>query len=384
MISRKKAAMFLVLCFLSWLLVVFPAGCGNSPLERRDTDISSSLLYERSMKLQYAEQYAVDYYKDGYILVSVADGRSYLIVPEGKEPPKDLQEGIIVLKRPLEHIYLVASAAMDMVCALDELAAVRFCGQKTENWCIEEAREAMEQGKILYAGKYDMPDYELLVSEGCSFAVENNMITHAPEVLEKLEDFGIPALIDCSSYENHPMGRVEWVKLYGVLLGKEAEAKAAFAAQEEQFRQVAKKEPSGKTVAFFYITTNGMANVRVSADYVPKMIEIAGGKYIFDDLGEEDSHRSSMTMQMEEFYQRAKEADYLIYNSTIDKELISIEELLQKEALLRDFQAVQEGRVFCTTKDLYQQSMSVGQMIEDIHNMLSGHTVDLKYLYQLQ
>ena len=384
MIRGKKSVRFLACFFLCFSWMVFLAGCANNSLENRDTDISSSLSYERSMELQYAGQFAVDYYKDGYTLLSVADGRSYLVIPEGEEAPEDLREGIIVLKRPLEQIYLVASAVMDMFCALDGVEQIRFCGQEAENWCIEEAREAMEQGRILYAGKYDMPDYELLVSEGCSLAVENNMVTHAPEVLEKLADFGIPSLVDCSSYEDHPLGRVEWVKFYGVLLGKETEAEAAFAAQAQQFQQIAAKESSGKTVAFFYITTNGMVNVRVSADYVPKMIEFAGGKYIFDGLGREDSRRSSVIMQMEEFYQKAKDADYLIYNSTVDKEPVSMEDLLQKESLLEDFQAVQEGRVFCTTRDLYQQSMSMGQMIEDIHHMLLGHTADMKYLYQLQ
>ena len=47
------------------------------------------------------------------------------------------------------------------------------------------------------------------------------MIYHKPEVQEKLEQFGIPVLVEHSSYESHPLGRTEWLKLYGVLLGKE-------------------------------------------------------------------------------------------------------------------------------------------------------------------
>ena len=47
------------------------------------------------------------------------------------------------------------------------------------------------------------------------------MIYHTPEVKERLEEFGIPVLVERSSYESHPLGRVEWIKLYGVLLGKE-------------------------------------------------------------------------------------------------------------------------------------------------------------------
>ncbi len=117
------------------------------------------------------------------------------------------------------------------------------------------------------------------------------------------------------------------------------------------------------------------------------MIELAGGTYIFDDLGEETDHKSSVNMQMEQFYKEASDADYLIYNSTIGGELVSIEELLQKSEMLKDFKAVREGNVYCTTSDLYQQTMSLGVFIEDIYKMLSGskeRQADMQYLYHVE
>ena len=69
----------------------------------------------------------------------------------------------------------------------------------------------MEEGDILYAGKYSAPDYELILDEGCNLAIENTMIYHNPEVKEKLEELGIPVLVERSSYESHPLGRLESV-----------------------------------------------------------------------------------------------------------------------------------------------------------------------------
>ncbi len=355
--------------------------------ENRDRNISSQLQFESSMELAYAQEFAVDYYEGGYILLTVADGSRFLVVPEEGTAPEDIDEDIVVLQQPLNNIYLVASAVMDMFCELDALDTIRFSGQKAEGWYVDEARTAMEQGEIFYAGKYSAPDYEMIVSEGASLAIENTMIYHTPEVGEKLESFGIPMLVDYSSYESHPLGRVEWVKFYGALLGKEEEALQAFQIQEDALKRVEEDENTGKTVAFFYITTNGAVNVRKTSDYVPKMIELAGGKYIFDQLGDADSKSSSMSMQMEEFYASAKDADYLIYNSTIEGELNSIEELLAKSELLADFKAVKEGNVWCATNDLYQQSMSIGIMIENIHSMLSDapdEQKDMLYLYKLE
>lgn len=345
----------------------------------------AELVYEGSMELEYAEKFSVDYYEGGYRLLSITDGTQILVVPEGKEVPKDVEEDVIVLKQPIENLYLVASSVMNIFSELDALDTIRLSGQKEEGWYIEEAKEAMAAGEILYAGKYNKPDYELIVSENCSLAIENMMISHSPEVIEMLEDFGIPVMIEYSSYESHPLGRVEWIKFFGALVGKEEEAEVVFARQTAILEEVTADEKTDKTVAFFFITSNGLVQVRQSSDYIPKMIELAGGKYIFENVGDAESSRSTMNMQIEEFYDGAKDADFIIYNSSIDGGVASIEELIDKCSVLEDFKAVQEGNVWCTTNDMYQQSMSIGDLIEDIHNMLLGEDEEeMEYLFRLE
>ena len=192
---------------------------------------SAEFVYESSMELKYAENFSVDYYTGGYKLLTVMDGTKLLVVPEGKAVPENLEEDMYIMRQPVENLYLVATAAMDMFDSLDAVDTIRLSGQKEGNWYIESANEAMADGKMLYAGKYNKPDYELIVSENCSLAIENMMISHSPEVIEMMEDFGIPVMIEYSSYESHPLGRVEWIKFFGALLGKEAEAEEAFEKQ---------------------------------------------------------------------------------------------------------------------------------------------------------
>lgn len=372
---------------LAGLLVFALAACKTGQKKEsteNNKDISPELTWESSMELRYASEFGVDYYENGYKLLTVAEDGRYLVVPEGMEAPPDLKSDIIVLKQPIENIYLVASAVMDMFVSLNALDRVGFSGLKADSWYIDEARAAMERGEILHAGSYAAPDYEQIVSKGCGLAVENTMIYHTPEVKEQLEKLKVPVLVDYSSYESHPLGRTEWVRLYGVLTGKEEEAKAAFEKEAEAFETVEQGEKTGSTVAFFYITANGEINVRRSSDYLPKMIEMAGGSYVFEHLGdEEDTASSNVTMQMEEFYAAAKDADYMIYNSTTTEELSSIEDLLEKSSLLERFSAVQEGHVYCTTKNLYQSSMELGTIISDMHKMLTGED-GMTYLYRLE
>lgn len=350
----------------------------------------AGLAWEGSLPLHYAENFSVDHYEGGYTLLTThLDGERFLIVPEGAEAPEGLDDDIALIFRPVENLYLVSSSVMDIFAGLDGLDAIAFSGQEEDGWYIEAAREAMAAGDIVYAGKYNRPDYELLVSGGCSLAIENMMISHSPETAEMLEDFGIPVIIEGSSYESHPLGRVEWVKFFGALLDKEQEAEEIFAGQTDILERVTAQEQTEKTVAFFYITSNGLVQVRQSTDYVPKMIELAGGRYIFEDLGDPETRRSTMNMQVEEFYQGAKDADYIIYNSSIDGGVANVEELLDKCPLLADFKAVQEGNAWCTTNDLYQQSLSIGYLIEDISAMLRDEEAgageeEMNYLFHLE
>lgn len=384
---KKKSILFVIS-----ILVCLLAACGKTAdtnEKEHDTAISRKLTFDHSEELTYAQKFSIDDYEGDYHLVTVTDGSRYLLVPEGKEVPDDLASDIVVIQEPVQNIYLAASAAMDMFVSLDALDSIRFSSLKADGWYIDQAKEAMENGDILYAGKYSTPDYEQIVQGNCGLAIENTMILHTPEVKEQLEKFGIHVLVDYSSYEPEPLGRTEWVKLYGLLTGHEKEAEDAFnkeqAAMEEVQNSVAASgDKETKTVAFFYITSNGQANVRKSADYLPKMIEMAGGQYIFKDLGDEEEATSTMSMQMEEFYAGAKDADYIIYNSTIEGELDSVDDLLAKSPLFEKFRAVQEGHVYCTSKNLYQSTMELGTITSDIHRMLVGDDEDLTYLYQLK
>lgn len=367
-------------------LAVLLAACSpaSEPVSGEPSAVSwDSLTVESGLDLQYADQFTVDYYTDGFALIHIADGSDYLVVPENKPVPDGLADTTVVLTQPLDHIYLVATSAMDLFCALDGIDSIRLSGTDESGWYIDEAKAAMQNGAMLYAGKYSAPDYELIYAEQCDLAVESTMIYHSPEVKEQLERLGVPVLVERSSYESSPLGRMEWLKLYGVLLNREEAAEDIYRQALDSLRPVMEQENTGKTVAFFYINSNGSANVRKSGDYVAKMIEMAGGTYIFSDLGN-DNALSTMNMQMEMFYTGAKNADVIIYNSTIDGELHSIDELLAKSPLLADFKAVRNGDVWCTGQNLFQSTMGLGDMILDIHAVLTEEAPEsLTYLHRL-
>ena len=343
------------------------------------------LKYQKTMQLKYATGFDVYYYKGGYKLLDVHDDRQYLIVPEGKKKPADLDKDIVVLKQPLDHIYLAATSAMALFDSMDGLDSIRMSGAQASDWYIDNAKKAMEEGRILFAGKYSEPDYETLVNGECDLAVESTMILHTPKVQEMIEDLDIPVFVDYSSYESHPLGRTEWIKLYGAMLNKEDAADRFFEEQAQVIEKLKGFENTEKTVVYFYVNTDGSIVVRKSEDYIPSMIEIAGGRYAFKNLKNADSNAPSVKLTMEEFYATAVDADYLIYNGTIDGQVKSISDLEAKSNLFSEFKAVKEGNVWYTGKNLYQATDTVGELIMDMHLMLTdGDPKEMTFLEKMK
>ena len=367
----KKA--FVLIISVSAVILLSSCGASQEAYEPQITD---------SMSLGYAEAFSVDYCADGTSLITVGDDR-YLLVPEGMEAPDC--SGVTILQQPVENIYMVSTSTMDMFSACNAMDSISYSSLKASDWYVEDAVKAMEEGSIEYAGKYSAPDYELLKSGGCGLAVENTMILHSPEIRETLESMGIPVIVDHSSYESTPQGRMEWIKLYGLLTGHLEEAENAFNEQLMYFDELQDAEDTGETVAFFYVTTAGTVSVRKDTDYIPKMIELAGGSYVYDGYGvSSDSSSPTANIQMESFYAAAKDADFLLYNSSISGTVSSIDDLLSLSPVFSSFKAVQTGNVYCTGENLYQSPMELGEFVKDLHTMISGSGEEMTYIFQLK
>ena len=144
---------------------------------------------------------------------------------------------------------------------------------------------------------------------------------------------------------------------------------------------------TGKTVAFFSITSNGLATVRKGNDYVARMIEMAGGDYAGADLTDNGNNLATVNLSLENFYAGAKDADVLIYNSTIEGEVDSLAALLEKCPLLADCKAVQQGNVWCTAQSLFQQSMELPDLLLDMNRVFTQENPpesELKFLTKIQ
>ncbi len=344
----------------------------------------AGLTFESELERDYATQYNVYRYEGGYKYFHIVDGDDFFLVPEGGTVPEGLSEDVTVLQAPVKNIYLAATAQMALFLSMDGADSVRMTSLKQSGWTYEEPKKLMDEGKILFAGKYSEPDYEMLLDEECDLAIESTMIYHSPEVKEMIEDIDIPVLVDRSSYESNPIGRVEWIKFYAELIGKEEEAKAFFDDQMSKIESLKDLENTGKTVAFFYITTDGKANVRRGDDYIPAMIEMAGAQYIFKDVVSDTGH-STIPMTMEAFYDKAMDADIIVYNASIDGSVKTLDDLIAKDPIMSELKAVKDNNCWSTGSSMYQRTDIVGDLIMDFHTLFTEEDPEgkLQYLSKL-
>ena len=359
------------------------SGCAASETAPASTE---ELVFDHACPLDYATQFTADCYEGGYTMLTLTEsGEQFLVTPEDAAAVEGLPESVTVLRQPVRNIYLVSTSVMDLFLALDGLDSVTLSGTRAEGWYLDEARAAMEAGRIAYAGKYSAPDYEKILAANCGLAIENTMIYHTPEVKEQLERFGIPVLVERSSYESGPLARMEWIKFYGILLGREELAQQVFDRQAERIAPLLDQQSTGKSCAFFSISANNLANVRKGGDYVARMIEMAGADYVFADLTDNGNSLSTMNLPLEDFYAGARDADFLIYNSTIEGVVSTTDELVAKCSLLADFKAVQNGHVWCVAQSFFQQSMELADFILELHRLFTEDAPDgLQYFIHVE
>lgn len=355
-------------------------GCGSEPTA--------------SLELAYAQSFTVDYYGGGFALICVITGERFLVIPAGKDVPSELAPDIQPIQLPLQNIYLVSTSMISLVDAVGALDAVGMTSVTAEASPNERLTQLINDGTVVYGGRYSAPDYELITASGCTFALENTKLNHVPEVRDKLTELGVTVFTEQSSSEREALGRLEWIKLIGVLFEREHEAQRHFDALAKRTTTLAAQAPTNKTITFFYVNEDGAIATRRATDYFAQMVELAGGTYMSFDPDEDDvasdeadgsdsSSSVQLVVNLEEFYVRAQEADVMVYNTTVDESVTSIADLVAKNALLADLKAVQAGAVWACDHEMYQQIASMDAIIGDIRSALLDEEPAAGFLWRL-
>lgn len=214
----------------------------------------AGLTYQSTDVLEYAEGFKVYRYEEGVIVVDVKDVARYMIVPEGVELPVGVDEGMIRIDRPVQSAYVGSDAVLTLLAEASEEALIEkiaLVGCAQEDCPVEAIADRMAEGLIASAGSYDAPAYAQLLKAGCTLAVmpaeyadsavlgtddaiesalEPETVQALLEVDERLCLLDVALFVDRSADEATEEGRLEWIKVYGILFDCEDAAQTAYDA----------------------------------------------------------------------------------------------------------------------------------------------------------
>lgn len=265
----------------------------------------------------------------------------YILVKQGANE-QNLPPGVII-HTPLRRLTVFTSvhcSALRDLHALDNIAGV--CDVNFIE--LPEIIQRVKSGRIGNMGNALNPNVELILSGKTDGMLVSPFEKSGYGALERTS---IP-LIECADYmEKSALGRAEWIRFFGMLVGREREADSLFNKVEQNYQYlVALTAKVKEKPTVFCDCMMGAAWYQPGGQStIGKVYMDAGAKYIFSDYSESGSVRLSF----ETVYAKAQNAQFwlLKYGRSQDYTYAS----LQKEkAQYANFAAFKNSKIYgCNT-----------------------------------
>ncbi len=238
---------------------------------------------------------------------NATSGYHYLLVPKGETTPAhDEQTHVITV--PIENIVCTSTTHIPLLDYINETdKLIGF--PSTDYISSEKMRKRIDDGKVKDLGIDKGMNIEMLYSLKPSLVMGYTMTKDLGQ-LKKIQELGIPVVINAEYLEKHPLGRAEWIKFMALFFGKEKEADSVFAEIEKEYlktQQVA-SEVKVKPTVLSGIVYGDAWFMPGGQNYAAKLLKDAGCEYMWSS----DSTSGFLQLSFESVYSKAKEADLWI------------------------------------------------------------------------
>ena len=335
---------------LSALLLAFAiiASCGGNPDggglsgNKASGEIENGSIYARHFTIEESDSSI-----KSLIIKNTWSGKlkdeKYLLVP--RDCTKLLSENIYTIPYPVKNVVCMSSSHVAYMAALGQartikgISGTRFIYNK-------EVRQLIKNGIIEDVGGENLPNYELIMSMKPDVVIAYGISGADNSYIEKLQKLGVKTLTIGDYLENSPLGKLEYMKLFGALCGKSAMADSLFSHKVEEYLKIKEKifeavKGSSRTKVMLNAPYKGIWYIPGGDNYTSQLIKDAGGII----LGSVENSSQSTQSGFEQAYAYALQADVWLHPNTMK----SIDDIISENNLFKNIPALKNGRVYNNT-----------------------------------
>ena len=316
-------------------------GCKN-PSDEKKT-INSAV---NQVQLKYAKGFEVKEF-DGYSELKITNPwpgseKTFTYLLKNKASiPADVTGYDAVVNVPIENIVVTSTTHIPSLELLEvESSLIGF--PNLDYISSEKTRGRIAEGQVKELGKNEDLNTEVLIENNpdvvVTFAVEGQNTA-----VGTLERAGIPVLYNADWTETHPLGKAEWIKFFGLLFGKEEEAKQRFNKIEKEYlsaKSIAAKAENRPTVLSGAMYRD-IWYLPQGDSWAAQFIKDANGAYLWADR----EGTGSLALNLESVLEMAQEADYWIGPSQFTR----YDQLLEANRVYGEFKAFKEKEIYSFT-----------------------------------
>ncbi|MCB9018204.1 MAG: ABC transporter substrate-binding protein [Paludibacteraceae bacterium] len=310
--------------------------------------------------------------------------QTYYLIPQGREMKEEKRQGTVI-RTPITKSVIYASVHCALISELNAYDAIAgVCDLKHIH--LESIQEGCRTGKIADLGDGMNPDIEQIIDmrpEAMFISPFENSGGHG-----RIEKIGIP-IFECADYmENTALGRAEWIKIYGMMFGREREADSIFKRVEAVYLFL-----HGKAIAcqphpsVIYGLKSGSAwYVPGGKCFISQMFADAGANYIFQD----DKHNGSVPLSFETVFEKGCDADIWLFMYNRKKDM-TYKDLREEHATYSQFRAFKKKQIYaCNTGNIpfyeetpFHPELYLQDLINIFHPELRPKDYGLQYFSKL-
>ena len=322
----------------SLISIVLLVSCSKSNQSAQNDEQSNEITTASLLKIAHCDGYTrvdvVNPWVEGKLL------QTYILVPRNAELPSPLPAGTLV-RTPLERTLVYSSVHAGAIKELGKVDAVKgVCD--AEYYKMPEIVRGLENGSIINAGSAISPTVEKIVALSPEAIIVSPYQNAGYGAVASL---GIP-IIECADYlETAPLGRAEWIKLFGELFGETALADSIFAEVEQKYEalRLAASKAENKPSVLSESITSGVWFVPGGKSYMAQMFADAGASYPWHG----NTEVGSIQLDFSQVLATARDADFWLIKSSTVKNYSDLQKAYELNA---EFAAFKNRKVWvCNT-----------------------------------